>query len=338
MPSIERNDHAYQVPPPPPGGPPPPPPGGPPPPQPPSAYHSQPTTPQAARLVQRNSHHVGLTQDYPGYAQPLHEFPHRQYDSRQPFLQAQHSRGFVDTTSSPHRVYNEQCVAQPEVIRVISSGDGRYVQAPVDQHNYARAPEAAPHAWPVEVPYSNGRYHDANGVEYDPNRPLLDVRERVGHNTAPSSRYASPAQSGWRQREQIPSPHAHHAAPPMVQYPYPVPGAYSAQAQAPVAPPRAVPQPVHGAPAPVQPFLQAMPAPVQQLVQDFAQSNSDCNPWNLSPEEVRRRIDQYFHVHPAVHDPAAADPPRQPASYVAPDPPRQPMSYVGPQHPQYYPR
>jgi hypothetical protein len=323
MPSIERNDHAYQVPPPPPGGSPPPPPGGPPPPPPPSAYHSQPATPQATRVIQGSNRHVGLTQDYPGYAQPLHEFPHRQYDSRQSFPQAQHSGGFIDTTSSPRRAYNEQRVAQPEVIRVISSGDGRYVQAPIDQPSYARAPEAAPHAWRVEVPHPNGRYHDANAVEYDPNRPLLDVRERVGHNTAPSSRYASPAQSVWRQREQIPSEHAHHAAPPIVQYPYPVPGAYQGQAPAPVAPPRAVTQPVHGAPAPVQQFLR-----------DFAQSN----PWNVSREELQRHPDQHGHVLPAMHAPAAADPPRQPASYVAANPPRQPASYVGPQHPQYYPR
>ena len=302
MQSIERDGYAQPVPPPPPGGPPPPPP---------SAYHSQPTAPQATRLIQRSNRHVGLTQDSPGYAQPLHEFQHRQCDRRQPFPQAQHSGGFIDTTSSPRRAYNEQRVAQPEVIRVISSGDGRYVQAPVDQHSYARAPEDAPHAWPVEAPHPNGRYHDANAVEYDPNRPLLDVRERVGHNTAPSSRYASPAQSGWRQREQIPSEHAHHAPRPMVQYPYPAPGAYPAQAPAPVAPPRAVPQPVHGAPAPVQQFLR-----------DFAQ----CQPLHVPREELQRHLAQHGHVHPAMHDPAAADPMRQPASYVAP------------QHAQYYPR
>jgi hypothetical protein len=262
MQSIERDDHAYP---------------------PPTAYHSQPTTPQAARPTQRQHHYVDLTQDSPGHAQPIYEVPHRQYDRRQPFQQVQHGGDIVDLTSSPRRAYGERRIAQPEVIRVISNGDGRYVQAPIDQQNYARVPEGAPHAWPAEAPHPHARYHDANAVEYDPNRPLLDVRERAAHNTAPSSRYGSPAQSGWRQREQIPSEHAHHPVQPMVQYTYPVPGAWPAPA--PVAQSRAVPQPVHGA-----------PAPVQQMPRELAQSR---------------------HTPIARYDLVAADPQRQPV-YVAP--------------------
>ena len=262
MQSIERDDHTYP---------------------PPTAYHSQPTTPQAARPIQRHHHYVDLTQDSPGYAQPLHEVPHRQYDRRQPFPQAQYGGDVIDLTSSPRRPYDERHIAQPEVIRVISSGDGRYVQAPVDLHSYARLPEGVPHAWPAEAQHSRARHYDANAVEYDPNRPLIDVRERAAHNTAPSSRYGSPTQSSWRQREQIPSEHVHHPVQPMVQYTYPAPGAYPAPAS--VAPSRSFPQPVHGA-----------PAPVQQMPRELAQSR---------------------HAPNARYDIATAEPQRQPV-YVAP--------------------
>lgn len=250
---------------------------------PPTAYHSQPTTPQAARSTQRHHYHVDLTQDSPGYAQPLHEGPHRQHERRHPFPYAPHGGDVIDLASSPRRPYDERHMAQPEVIRVISSGDGRYVQAPVDQpHGYARVPEGGSHAWPAEAPHQHGRYYDANAAEYDPNRPLLDVHERAAYNTAPSSRYASPAQSGWRQREQVHPEHAHRPDQPMVQYTYPVPGTYPVPA--PAATSRSAPLPVHGA-----------PAPVQQMPREMAQSR---------------------HAPNARYDLAAADLQRQPV-YVA---------------------
>lgn len=249
---------------------------------PPQAYHSQPTTPQAARPTQRHNHYVDLTQDSPGHAQPQPDFSHRQHDHRQPFPPPGYPGEVVDLTSSPaRRPYGERHMVQPEVMRVIPSGDGRYVQAPVDQHSYIRAPEGFPHAWPAEAPHPHGRYHDPNAAEYDPNRPLLEVRERGVYNTAPSSRYGSPTQPGWRQREQIPSEHAHRPDQPMVQYTYPVAAPYSA----PVAHSRPVPVPVHGA-----------PAPVQQMPRELAQT---------------RRTPT------ARYDLAAADPQRQPV-YAAP--------------------
>jgi hypothetical protein len=64
--------------------------------------------------------------------------------------------------------------------------------------------------------------------------------------------FEAPTQSGWRQREQIPSEHAYRPAQPTVQYTYSAPGAYLAPAPATAAPPRTYTQPVHGAPAPVQ--------------------------------------------------------------------------------------
>ena len=54
-------------------------------------------------------------------------------------------------------MYDERRAAQPEVIRVVPSGGGGYVQAP-HQHSYARAPGGAPYAWPVVAPQHNGRY------------------------------------------------------------------------------------------------------------------------------------------------------------------------------------
>jgi hypothetical protein len=176
-------------------------------------------------------------------------------------------------------VYDERRTAQPEVIRVISSSDGRYVEAPVDRR-YAGVPGAAPYQWRIDAVPQNGGYHDAHPVEYDPNRPLLDVRQRASHNTAPSSRTASPTQLGWRQREQIPSENAHHPAQPMVQYTYPVPGAYPVSPPAAATPSHAVQQPVHGA-----------PALVQQMPRELAKPR---------------------HAPLARYDPAAATPQRQP--------------------------
>jgi hypothetical protein len=245
----------------------------------PPAYQSQPTTPQAARPMQRQHHYVDLTQDSPGYAQPQHEIQHHQYDRRQPFPQARH--GDVIDLTSPRRPYGERHVAQPEVIRVISSGDGRYVQAPVDHDGYARAQASMPGAWPAEAAPLHGRYHDANAAEYDPNRPLIQIREHGAYNTAPSSRYGSPAQPGWPQREQVSSEHLHRPGQPMVQYTYPVAAPYPA----PGVQSRSVPVPVHGA-----------PAPVQQMPRELAQS---------------RRTPT------ARYDLAAADPNRQ-SVYIAP--------------------
>lgn len=240
------------------------------------AYRSQPTTPQAARPAQRHSHYVDLTQDSPGYAQPLHEHPHRQYEARQPIPQAHHGREIVDLTSSPRRLYDERHMAQPEVIRVVSTGDGRYVQAPVDHSSYVRAPDGMPHAWPAGAPQSHGRYYDATAAEYDPNRPLLDVHDRGAYNTAPSSRYASPVQPGWRQREQIPVEHAHRPDQPTVQYAYPTAVTYPA----PVPQSRSIPVPVHGAPAPVQQMPREM-APSHRVTNkryDLAAADSQRQP------------------------------------------------------------
>jgi hypothetical protein len=248
----------------------------------PPAYQSQPTTPQAARPMQHQHHYVDLTQDSPGHAPLQHEIPHHQYERRQTFPQAHHRGDVIDLTS-PRRPHDERPVAQPQVIRVISSGDGRYVQAPVDHDGYARAQASMPGAWPVEAAPLHGRYYDANAAEYNPNRPLIEVRERGVYNTAPSSRYASPAQPGWpqAQREQIPSEHLHRPGPeqPMVQYTYPAAAPYPAPVS------RSVPVPVHGAPAPVQ--------------------------------QMPRELAQQRHTPTTRYDLAAADPNRQPV-YLAP--------------------
>lgn len=224
---------------------------------PPPTYHFQPITPQATRPTQQQNYYVDLTQDSPGHAQPLHHYSHRQYETRQPDRQALHGREIVDLTSSPRRLYDERHMAQRQVIHVVPSGDVRYVQAPVDHSNYARAPESVPYAWPAEVPHAHGRYYDANAAEYDPNRPLLDVRETGPYHTAPSSRYASPAQPLWRQREQIPVDHAHRPEQRTVQYGYPAAVAHPA----PVPQSRSIPVPVHGAPAPVQQMPRELASP-----------------------------------------------------------------------------
>jgi hypothetical protein len=238
-------------------------------------YHSQPNTPKPAPLPQRHNHPIDLTQDSPGYVQPQHGLPHHQHDRRHPFPSVPHGTNVVDLTSPPRRPY-ERGVVGPEIIHVISSGDGRYVQAPVDQQIYTRAPGPLSHVRPAEGPRPQGRYYDPNAVEYDPNRVLL----ANGHITAPTSRYGSPAQPAWRQHEQIPSEHARHPDQLMVQYTYPVTAPFAAT----VPQMRSVPVPIHGA-----------PAPVQQMPRDLARPH---------------------HTPTSRYDLAAADPQRQPVYAV----------------------
>jgi hypothetical protein len=115
------------------------------------AYHSLPSTPQAIRPTQHQHHVVDLTQDSPGYAYPLREISRQEFDRRPAFRPAYHDREVIDLTS-PHGQYNER--PMPEVIRLIPIRDDRY----------------AP---------------DPRAAEYDPNRPILDVRERGPYNAAP---------------------------------------------------------------------------------------------------------------------------------------------------------
>lgn len=265
----------------------------------PQAYHSQPTAPQSARPRQPQNHFVDLTQDSPRYAQPQHEPMYRSHTTRQPVPQSHYGEEIVDLTS-PRRQYDERPLPQPEVTRVVSSGDGRYVQAPVDQHGYARAPEGPHQAWRVEDRIPNGRYHDENAHEYDPSQPLLATRERGAYNTAPSSRYGSPAQGGLQQIRQAPVSHVHHLGQPPAQYTYPVaaPQPYQAAYQTHMAHSRSAPAPVHGA-----------PAPVQQMPREYA-------------PQPRRMINPRYDAVPVD---SAADVYRQPA-------------YAAPQHTQYHPR
>jgi len=258
-------------------------------------YHSLPSTPQAVRTTQPQHRVVDLTHDSPGYAYPLREIPRQEYDTRQPFRPAYHDQEVVDLTS-PQGQYSERPQAQPEVIRVIPVRDDWYAPSPVDQNGYRRAPEGLPQTWRIED--SNLRGHEPHAAEYDPNRPIIDLRARGPYNAAPSPRFGSPTQFGRQQYEQLPSNGAYGPGQHMVQYTYPP--THGAAHPVPMTQSRSVPVPVHGA-----------PAPVQQM------------PRELGPAPKAR------HIPNSRYNPITLDGPT--------DPPGHPV-YAAPQYSQPYPR
>jgi hypothetical protein len=179
-------------------------------------YRSLPSTPQAVRPMQHQHHVVDLTQDSPGYAYPIREISRQEFDRRQTFRPAYHDQEVVDLTS-PQGQYNERPMAQPEVIRVIPVRDDRYAPAPVDQYGYMRAPEIPSQAWRVEDSNLHGTHHEPRAAEYDPNRSILDVRDRGVYNAAPSPRSGSPTQLYRQLVTQLPSTRAYDQGQPMVQ-------------------------------------------------------------------------------------------------------------------------
>lgn len=222
------------------------------------AYHSLPSTPQSVRPTQPQHHAVDLTQDSPVYAHPFREISRQEYERRPAFRPVYHDQDIVDLTS-PRGHPNERPLAQPEVIRVIPVRDDWYGPAPVDRYGHPRAPESHPQTWRVEDSGSRGAYRDP-AAEYDPNHPIIDVREREVFNTAPSSRFGSPAPLGRQQFEQAPPDRVYGPGQYTVQYAYPPP--QGAAYPVPVPQSRSVPVPVHGAPAPVQQMPRELgPAP-----------------------------------------------------------------------------
>jgi len=221
------------------------------------AYHSLPSTPQAVRPMQPQHHVVDLTQDSPGYY-ALREIPRQDFDRREAFRPTYHNQEVVDLTS-PRGQYNERPMAQPEVIRVIPVRDDRYAPAPVDQYGHTRVPENVSQAWRVDDPYVRVKSREHHAAEYDPDRPILDARDRGVYNAAPTPRFGSPTQPS-RQQFAQPSSRAYDQGQPMVQYTYPP--SHGTAYPAPVPQSRSVPVPVHGAPAPVQQMPRELgPAP-----------------------------------------------------------------------------
>ena len=261
------------------------------------AYHSLPSTPRAVRPTQPQHPVVDLTQDSPGYAYPLRDIPRQEHDRRQPYRPAYHDQEVVDLTS-PHGQYNERPLPQPEVIRVIPVRDDWYAPAPVDQYGCTRAPENPPQTRRVEDTNLRGSLHEPHAAEYDPNRPIIDVRERDVYNAAPSPRFGSPTQLGRQPYEQLPSNGAYGPGQHMVQYTYPP--THGAAHPVPIPQSRSAPMPIHGAPAPVQQMPRELgPAPKARHI-----PNSRFNPITLD---------------------GAADPP----GYSV---------YAAPQYSQHYPR
>jgi hypothetical protein len=260
-------------------------------------YRSLPSTPQAVRPMQHQHHVVDLTQDSPGYAYPIREISRQEFDRRQTFRPAYHDQEVVDLTS-PQGQYNERPMAQPEVIRVIPVRDDRYAPAPVDQYGYMRAPEIPSQAWRVEDSNLHGTHHEPRAAEYDPNRSILDVRDRGVYNAAPSPRSGSPTQLYRQLVTQLPSTRAYDQGQPMVQYTYPP--SHGTAHPVPMFQSHSAPMPVHGA-----------PAPVQQM------------PRELGPAPKPR------HIPNSRFDPIALD--------GAGDPPGHPV-YAAPQYTQHYPR
>lgn len=258
-------------------------------------YHSLPSTPQAARPTQPQHHVVDLTHDSPGYAYHLREISRQEYDRRQPFRPAYHDQEVVDLTS-PQVQYNERTQAQPEVIRVMPVRDDWYAPAPVDQYGYRRAPESAPQTWRVEDSNLRGNLHEPHSAEYDPNRPIIDVRERGVYNSAHSPRFGSPTQLSRQPYEQMPSNGAYGPGQ-MVQYTYPP--THGTAHPAPIPQSRSIPVPVHGAPAPVQQMPRELgPAPKARHI-----PNSRYNPITLDgatepPGHPVYAVPQYSQPYP----------------------------------------
>ncbi|KAL1587080.1 hypothetical protein WHR41_04001 [Cladosporium halotolerans] len=226
----------------------------------PTEYHSRPATPERARLGVQPQHFVDLTQDSP-QEPPAFNGGRRFRDQGTGVVPREYKDADMIDLTSPRRAHTGQPMAQPQAIRVVSSGDVAYREVqPADPHAYPIPVERFRQSWHGED--HSPRYRQTEAPEYDPRQPLLD--EARSHRP----QAASPAQPGRCQPVHYPAYYPDQQQQPEVRYVRRVAEQdyYAPPLSAPAAQFRpAPPLPVHGAPAPVQQMPRELAYPARSV-------------------------------------------------------------------------